>query len=246
VTPIGVGLSSGTLPAASASELARGVRLVSGCGADLRIGKGHGWERDGVGAGLATLAAAGLEVFFTGIGMWLGGRPDARREHDELVQAPPGPVKVFCRSQPDAGAVREQLATAAALHRELWIEIHEGGPGAVELTRLAARTGIGIVLDLLGLLRTGGATAAQLDAMAPHVDAVQVKGVEVGADGVRHRALRPGDLDVVLRVLRSGRVRAVTLESRAGRPERDMKVITEVLCPAVGRTPVPPTREERA
>ncbi|QYC44239.1 hypothetical protein Nocox_33345 [Nonomuraea coxensis DSM 45129] len=217
MTPLG--LSSGSLPHATAADLAAAVLGHGGSGLDLRIGKGHAWERDGVERGLRAIAAAGAEVFFTGVGARLGD-PAA-----ELAEAPPAwPVKVFCVERPDPGLVAEQAAG-----RELWVETHAGGPDVTTLIDLAERTGVGLVLDVLGLAEIGGADRHRLAALAPHVRAAQVKGFHRTPQGTRHRPLEPRDLEPVLAVMERTSLRCVTVESRAGNPGADLVLLATLL-----------------
>jgi hypothetical protein len=222
------------LPSAGAAELANAVLAAGGTGLDLRIGKGHGWERDGVPAGLDQIAAVGVDVFFLGVGWRLGdpaGWPVGERDLD----APPRgyPVKVFCVADPDSVLVDEQLAAAAAAGVEPWVETHGGGPDVRGLLDLTARTGVGVLVDLLGLAEIGGASPAQLRSLAPSVRAAQVKGVVHTAGGTRHRPLVPEDLTDLLYLLQTVPLRAVTVESRAGTPDADLAVLAHALDAAV-------------
>jgi hypothetical protein len=223
MTPLAIGFSSGTLPQSSAVEFAETVVDLGGRGVDLRIGKGQRWEQEGVAAGLRDIAAAGLEVFFTGVG-WRLGDPDL------VVEAAAGvpvtwPVKVFCVPKPDIALITDQLAAAADAGLRLWVETHAGGPSVAGLIAIAEATGVGIVLDTLGLAEIGGMADGQLADVAPHVRAAQVKGVRRTADGTRHRPLRNEDLDIVEQIAQFGALSAITVESRAGTPRADMAVL---------------------
>jgi len=219
-----LGYSSGTLPEAGPEELARAVLLAGGTGVDLRIGKGHGWERDGVRPGIDRIRRTGAEVFFVGVG-WRLGDP----AHWPLVEEPvPAeyPVKVFCVEHPDPALVAEQLAAAAEARLQPWVETHAGGPDVPGLIDITERTGVGILVDLLGLAEIGGADRAQLRALAPFVRAAQVKGFRRTAQGTRHRPLAPHDLSYLLDL---GPLKAVTIESRAGTPDADLAVLAAEL-----------------
>jgi hypothetical protein len=223
MTPLAIGLSSGTLPRSSAAELAETVIDLGGRGVDLRIGKGQRWEQDGAAAGLRDILAAGIEVFFTGVG-WRLGDPAL------VVDAAPDmpvtwPIKVFCVADPDLALVTDQVAAAADAGLRLWAETHAGGPSVAGLIRLADATGVGIVLDTLGLAEIGGMDHGQLADLAPHVRAAQVKGVLRTADGTRHRPLKNEDLDDIAQVAHFGVLRSVTVESRAGTPRADMAIL---------------------
>jgi hypothetical protein len=218
-----LGLSSGTAPRVSAAELAEMTTRGGGTAVDVRIGKGHAWENDGIRPGIADIEGAGVSVAFTGIG-WHMGNPESPAP-DEW---PPAkyPVKVFCVERPDQGLVAEQVAAAARSGVTLLIETHRGGPSAAQLARLASASGVGVVADLLGLLETGSDEASLAD-LAPYVRAVQVKGVTPER---RHRPMVPQDLAPVRRLLSFGApVRAITVESRAGRPLDDLALLAETV-----------------
>ncbi|MEU2060330.1 hypothetical protein [Streptomyces sp. NPDC013455] len=231
-----LGYSSGTLPGAGPEELARAVLGAGGTGVDLRIGKGHGWERDGVRPGIDRILRTGADVFFVGVG-WHLGDPARWPVGEEAVPAE-YPVKVFCVQRPDPALVTEQLAAAAEAGLRPWVETHAGGPDTAGLIDLADRTGVGVLVDLLGLAEIGGADRAQLRALAPFVRAAQVKGVLRTPQGTRHRPLAPHDLSDLSYLLGLGPLHAVTVESRAGTPDADLAVLAaELASPAAERAP---------
>ncbi len=223
---VGTGLSSGTMPSSSAAELAALTGAAGGTGVDLRAGKGHGWERHGIDEGIAAVLGAGLSVYFLGLGLRLGERGV---RFDSIHPAVAVPIKVFCVEEPDPALIDAQCVEAAERGIELLVETHHGGPDAARLLELAERTGIGVVLDLLGLARIGGASRTRLRELAPHVRAVQVKGFESPENGWRHRPLKSSDLDQVRQILADGApVRAITVESRAGTPRRDLALVQQL------------------
>ena len=228
--PPSLGLSSASMPAASSAELAATTLRGGGNAVDLRIGKGHGWEASGVSDGIAAAHDAGVRVAFVGTG-WVLGRPG----HELRLPGAEGiPVKVFLDADPDVAVLEEQAGTAEALGLPLWAETHRGGPCPAQLARLAAGYGIGVVVDLLGLYETSGGQDVDdgaLAALAPHVRAVQVKGFSGGPNNrPRHRPLSGTDLDVVLRLLDAGAsVASITVESRAGTPVNDLRLLAGVL-----------------
>ncbi|MGK8509987.1 hypothetical protein ACRS5S_18710 [Nocardia asiatica] len=214
------------MPESSAAELAASTSAAGGAGVDLRAGKGHGWERHGIDEGVAAVLAAGLSIYFLGSGVRLGER---ELHWDSIRPAIAVPIKVFCVAEPDPALVAAQCAAAAEQGIELLVEAHEGGPDVVRLTELAEHTGVGVVLDLLGLARIGGASRTQLRELAPHVRAVQVKGFEPPENGWRHRPLQSSDLDQVRQIVADGApVRAITVESRAGTPRQDLAVVEQL------------------
>ncbi|WP_280265305.1 hypothetical protein [Nocardia wallacei] len=220
---IGVGLSSGSASTESALGLAEVTLSAGGAGVDLRIGKGHGWEREGISHGISTLTDLGLSVYFFGIGMYLG-KPGIG--FDSIPAMDRVPVKVFCVEEPDKHVVAEQCAAAARQGVELLVETHLGGPNIPRLIELAEQTGIGIVLDLLGLAAISDPDPGLLRGLAPHVRAGQVKGFVATDDGWLHRPLVSADLDPIRQILASGApIRAITVESRAGTPSRDIALV---------------------
>ncbi|MEV4476935.1 hypothetical protein [Nonomuraea sp. NPDC049504] len=239
-----LGLSSGSLPDAGAAELAAATALAGGGTVDLRAGKGHAWERDGIARGIRQVTAAGVEVAFVGCGARAGrtkvgcgaraGETEAGcggRGGDVGLELPVTghPVKVFCVPEPDPATLAGQVRAAADQGVALWVETHQGGPSCRRLAQLAEVTGIGVVVDLLGVAATGGADAATLARLAPHVRAVQVKGFRRDAAGAyRHRALRAADLEPVEALLSSGApIRAITVESRAGTAVDDLRMLAK-------------------
>ncbi len=240
---LAIGFSSGTLPQAGAAELAMAVRAAGGTGVDLRIGKGHSWQREGVRAGLAAIQAAGIQVFFTGVG-WRLGDPSGWPACSADAEQPPAeyPVKVFCAADPDPRLVTAQLAAARAAGLVPWVETHDGGPAVPDLIRVAERTGVGVVVDLRGLAEIGGAEPRLLADLAPFVQAAQVKGVLRTPGGTRHRPLVPDDLAILLDLIPLAPIRAVTVESRAGTPDADLAVLANALdslSVTTRRTPLP-------
>lgn len=217
-----VGLSSGSCPGLSAAELAALVRDAGGSVVDLRIGKRHRWEADGTAEAFACLRRAGVGIAFVGLG-WRVGDPG----EPEPPDWPPAalPAKVFCAARPDARLVATQVSEAARRGVPLLAEIHRGGPSGQELARLAGRSGIGLVVDTLGLAETGSGRSV-LPELAPYVRAVQVKGF--GPDR-RHRRLTEADLAPVHALLELGApIRTVTVETRAGTHLDDLALLRAV------------------
>jgi hypothetical protein len=184
-------------------------------------------------------------VFFFGLG-WRLGDPHGwpRATADEGLPPAGWPVKVFCAADPDPVLVAEQLAVAAAAGLEPWVETHAGGPDVRGLLELAERSGAGVVLDLLGLAEIGGASTAQLRALAPFIRAAQVKGVHRAEPGIRHRPLAPADLAGLLSVLHLAPLRAVTVESRAGTHDADLVVLADAMRAAVPKSVIPIPSQE--
>ncbi|MFD4660387.1 hypothetical protein ACFWP2_32755 [Kitasatospora sp. NPDC058444] len=214
-----VGLSSGSAAGLGATELARLVRSLGGTAVDVRAGKGHGWQREG----LAGLRAAGVEVCFVGVGTVLGD--GAALTEDERAHLEPGlPVKVFAA----AGCLAaDRIGTTLAQVRELselvggpelvLVETHHGYAPVPELVELAERAGSRVLLDTMGLARIHPDPVAAAATLAPWTSYAQVKGFDWSApDTSRHRPLAAScaaDTRAVLTA--AGALRAVTVESKA-------------------------------
>ncbi|MEU9016623.1 hypothetical protein [Actinomadura sp. NPDC048394] len=209
-----LGLSSGSAPGLDAPEFAALVRRAGGTVADLRAGKGHRWEEQGL-AGLC-----GLPVSFVGISVTLG-RPG--RDGEAAERFPGESVKVFAAPgalDADATAGQMRALTADRKPEQVLVETHRGGAGPDELVRLCERYGCRLVLDNLGLDDIAADFRGALGDLAPLTAAVQVKGFEPDR---AHRPLTEGDLGW-LAAFRNARV-DVTVESRAGTPHQDLRVL---------------------
>ncbi|WP_084963706.1 hypothetical protein [Thermoactinospora rubra] len=213
-----LGLSSGTVPAMTAAELAAFTRSLGGTVVDLRAGKGHAWERDGVAA------LGGLAVAFVGLSVVLGEDPEQPAAVSDIARRFEGlPVKVFAaRGASASRRAREQLAalTGTRTAADVLVETHRGGAGPKELAELCSRHGTRLVIDNLGLHEISRDVEADLAYLAPLARAVQVKGF--GAGG-RHRPLAEEDLSWSHLFAEVGV--DVTVESRAGTPEHDLSVL---------------------
>lgn len=209
-----LGLSSGSAPGLDAPEFAALVRRAGGTVADLRAGKGHRWEEQGL-AGLC-----GLPVSFVGISVTLG-RPG--RDGEAAERFPGESVKVFAAPgalDAEATAGQMRALTADRKPEQVLVETHRGGAGPDELVRLCERYGCRLVLDNLGLDDIAADFRGALGDLAPLTAAVQVKGFEPDR---AHRPLTEGDLGW-LAAFRNARV-DVTVESRAGTPHQDLRVL---------------------
>jgi hypothetical protein len=211
-----LGLSSGSAPWLDAPGLAALVRQAGGTVADLRAGKGHRWEDQGI-EGLG-----GLAVSFVGVSVTLG---EATRGPGAGAASrfPGESIKVFAaQGALDADATGEQVR-ALTRDREpgqLLIETHRGGAAPEELVTLCERYGCRLVVDNLGLHEIAGDFTGALRYLAPLTAAVQVKGFDTSR---AHRPLAEEDLGW-LKVFRTARV-DITVESRAGTPHQDLTVL---------------------
>lgn len=226
------GLSSGSLPRASARELIAALHGLGLSVVDLRLGKRHGWEADG----LAVFTDAGVQIAFVGLSVTLGegdallcGLAD---ELKSLLANFPGlPVKVFASAEldaPDSAAwelAARQLGVLAAVSggRPL-VETHHGYAGLAALDRLCSAHGCSLLLDVGGFLRLTGGFADPRAVVAAHATAAQVKGVSP-ADPGTHRPLSELP-DAAWALLNSvPRDAPVTIESKSGTLARDVAAL---------------------
>jgi hypothetical protein len=188
-----LGLSSGSLPDADAGALLETVGRLGLDSVDLRWGKGHRWEPDG----LAPFEAAGIRVVFLGVSVVLGAdRPlDALRDWAAVLDGRRLPLKVFASAEldgDDATAWHRAEEQIAALTRcsgvAPLVETHHGYAGLPALESLCSRLGCRAVLDIGGFFRLTGGFGDPVGLVAQHVAAAQVKGFRVDDPG-RHRAL---------------------------------------------------------
>jgi hypothetical protein len=230
----GVGFSSGSCPGLSTTGL---VELAGRLGVDvvdLRAGKGHGWEAQGV----EPLRAAGVRVAFVGVSLVLGrpGQQPARRLSELDARGAGGlPVKVFADAALDTDPAARELARRQV--RELGsvpvlVETHHGYASVAALARLCDETGCRVLLDTLGLTRVhGGLTGAEV--LRRYVVAAQVKGYPpADPAGGRHLPLRamPAEHIAQVRDLLPPNV-PVLVESRAGGLADDLAVLRGWLAP---------------
>jgi hypothetical protein len=206
-----LGLSSASAPHATAFELAESVRRTGGSVVDLRAGRDHRWEVDGIDA------LGEVEVSFVGLSVTLG-LPE--QPMDGGSRFPGLPTKVFAArgsaAEPRTAAQLDLLGADRAPDQVL-IETHHGCAEPEELLTLCIRHGCRMVLDVLGLSRISDDFQTDVQRLAPHVAAAQVKGFD--PQSFRHRALNDHDLDWL--ELLPDRL-DITVESRAGDPLRDL------------------------
>jgi hypothetical protein len=214
-----VGLSSGSAAGLGATELAGLVRSLGGTAVDVRAGKGHGWQREG----LAGLRAAGVRVCFVGVGAVLG-RGESLAEEERAHLEPGLPVKVFaaagCLAAGRAETTLAQIRELAALvggPEQVLVETHHGYAPVPELAELCERAGTRVLLDTMGLARIHPDPAAAAAQLAPWIPYAQVKGFDWDAPGTsRHLPLASSCAAVTRAVLAAaGALRAVTVESKA-------------------------------
>lgn len=235
-----IGLSSGTAPELSATELIKMVRKGGGDTVDLRAGKGYRWEKEG----LKPFIDARIRIAFIGISVVLG---DKRWNENSLIQAASlfggHTLKVFAKK----GCMNEECRTFTKRQVQVLAEItggadrvlmetHHGFSAVDELLRLHEETGAHLLIDTLGLARITNNPIGDAIRLAPIVRAVQVKGFDWSKpDRSQHIPLSATDLEKTIAILRytAAHASAVTVETRAGSAVEDMvllhSLLTEIL-----------------
>ncbi|OKK12193.1 hypothetical protein AMK16_32040 [Streptomyces sp. CB00455] len=222
-----IGLSSGSAAHLDGPELARLTLSLGGTAVDVRAGKGHAWEADG----LAGLRRAGCEVCFVGIGDVLG-EAAASPGTGPLEQGLP--VKVFASAGCMAPGRRESTLRHIALLTSLvgessrvLVETHHGYASVPELVELCERAGTGILLDTMGLARIHPDPVVAAALLAPWTSYAQVKGFDWNApDTSRHQPLATSCAEPTRDVLSAaGPLRAVTVESKAPALAEDLALL---------------------
>ncbi|MCL6443037.1 MAG: hypothetical protein K6T83_06215 [Alicyclobacillus sp.] len=231
-----IGLSSGSAPELSAIDLIKLVYEGGGDTVDLRVGKGHRWEDDG----LQPFIDAGMQIAFIGISAVLG---DEHWDKDALKQAASGfvgyPLKVFakrgCMNEERRTFTKHQvhvLAEIAGGADRVLAETHHGFSEVDELLRLHEETGAHLLLDTMGLARITDDPIGDTVRLAPLVRAVQVKGFDWSKPGKsRHMPLSTTNLDKTAAILRhiAGRACTITVETKAGSAVEDLDVLNSLL-----------------
>ncbi|AUA17204.1 hypothetical protein GTZ89_14855 [Streptomyces sp. SID8382] len=224
------GLSSGSAPELPGAELAALVRRHGSHTVDLRFGKGHRWETDG----LAPFAEAGVDVAFIGVSVVLGG---SREEVlDSALDAPLRtgvPVKVFaapdCMAPDRLDTTRQQvdaLADQVGGVGNVLVETHYGGESPQTLAALHAETGVRLLLDTLGLARISPDPLVVAGGLSALVPAAQVKGFDwKNPRDTRHLPLAEtaGPTRTLLAAL--PQLARVTVETHAGSHVEDLSLI---------------------
>jgi hypothetical protein len=231
-----LGISSGSLPSLPATALAATVLRLGAGTVDLRWGKGHGWEVQG----LTPFDDAGVSIAFIGVSVVLGtGDPSLR----DLAPAralldgrPPVPFKVFAARDlddaGDTGARSRDLAGRQAAVLADWagapalVETHHGYASLSALGFLCSEFGCGLLLDVYGLHQLTGELRDEAATLRRWARAAQVKGFEPVAGG-RHLPLArmPAPAWALLGEL--PRHAPVTVESRAGAIDDDLSVLRQ-------------------
>lgn len=231
-----IGLSSGSMPDLTANELIQKLR-ETGCNTvDLRVGKGHRWEEDG----LTLLRQSGIDVAFIGISCTLG---DERFDKETLIKslAPYAdiPLKVFskpgCTTTQQIESTQEQvqvLASIAGGTDRIWVETHKGNCGVEELVRISELLGTRVLLDTLGLACISEDPIEAMTRLMQFVSGVQTKGFNWDNPlETMHVPLFKTDINktyLILQMLADTNC-SVTVETRSGSALEDIKVLQSLL-----------------
>jgi hypothetical protein len=241
MTPM-IGISSSSLPEASAPELlSSAAAMGAGC-VDLRAGRGQGWEPE------FDLIAKTLPVTFVGVGATLGAGVPAEPAPPDLMRAVIErgiALRLFAGPLDDAEGVR-RFAADVGLLRDAWgprlrlaVEPHTAAPTLAQLDEVLAEHGIGAVVDTLGLVRLGASLDASRAFLRRHAIAVQVKGLVLRDGAYRHTALSsaPTLTTWTAALIRDTQV-PITVETKAGTAAEDIRTLRRALQEQLS-TPVP-------
>lgn len=227
-----IGLSSGTMPKLSATELAKIVLDNGGNTVDLRTGKGHLWEAEG----LQPFRESGMHVAFIGLSVVLG---DERWNEKEILRAGSSfvgyPLRVFAKigSSEEAFSKHqvEILAELAGSPENVLLETHHGYSSIDELITLHKETEAHILLDTMGLARISTDPMGDSERISTLVRAVQVKGFDwAQPNESRHIPLVGPSLDKTITILQQMPANTpVTVETRTASGIEDMAILRSIL-----------------
>jgi hypothetical protein len=234
MTPL-VGLSSSSVPGLGARELVEKARQAGAECLDLRAQRGQAWE-----AGDFERLLDSMPVAFVGAGGRLGAGVDPSSLPAPLIPhlvARGIPLRLFSAPLEEPSAQDAFRADVQRI-RDVWgdglrlcVEVHDERPTLAQIDRELAATGVGVVLDSLGLARLGATRDDARKLVARYGVAVQVKGFVRTRDGYRHTSLasRPILLDEA-RELVHGSDLPVTVETKAGTWAQDVASLRSALC----------------
>ena len=230
--PIGIGVSTNSCPDLRGPEVAEAVLACGGNSVELRIGRGHGWEPDGVssvaatGVTVATIASSrtfGVDAIpgndedinqAVATGAWLRCFLDARYEsNDAFVNLAHAQVAEVQRALGDKSAVI--------------IEPHPGYASVCGVTKFCASTGASAVLDTLAIHQLGITMPLALFELGKATRSLHVKGFDRSDCEWRHRALAPGDLPDPATLAPAPNLAVVVVETRAGSQWRDLRLLSK-------------------
>ncbi|MNW37154.1 hypothetical protein D3C74_141880 [compost metagenome] len=231
-----IGLSSGSLPDLSANEL---IKKLSGTGCntvDLRVGKGHRWEEEGI----TPFREAGIEIAFIGISFTLG---DDRFDKETLIKSivpyTDIPIKVFskpgCTTTQQIELTQEQvqvLASIAGGMDRVWVETHKGNCCVEELVRLSELLGTRVLLDTLGLACISNDPLEATTSLKRFISGVQTKGFNWdNPSETMHVPLSETDINKTYHILQMlmDTNYSVTVETRSGSALKDIMVLQSLL-----------------
>jgi hypothetical protein len=232
MTPL-IGVSSSSMPWASAPELLRAAAAMGAECVDLRADRGQGWEPE------FDLIANTLPVAFVGAGARLGaGVPNAplpRPLMRALLERGIA-LRLFIDPLDDVAAL-SRVADDVDRLRGTWgpdlrlaVELHDAAPTLLRLEEVLVAHWIGVVLDTLGLVRLRAGLGEARRFVHGHAVAVQVKGLALRDSAHRHVALAaaPRLAAWTAALVADARV-PVTVETKAGTAEEDIRTLRRAI-----------------
>lgn len=226
-----VAVSTSSCPRLGAVELAEAVLANGGEGVELRVGRGHEWEREG---GL-TVAAAGVAVTGIASSRALGAETAPEDEVDVGLAALIG-TRLRCFLDPRCGDDREAARRAESqvtrVQRALGaadavvVEPHPGYASLPGVAAFCAKTGAEAVIDTYALQLLGVEAGGAFSELGRATRVLHVKGFERGGErGWRHRPLRPEDLPDARALAHAPKLAALVLETKTPLPWPDLRVL---------------------
>ncbi|WP_328783191.1 hypothetical protein OIE52_16280 [Streptomyces canus] len=228
-----IGISSSSMPEASATGLLSGASAMGAECVDLRAGRDQGWEPE------FDLIAGTLPVAFVGVGATLGAGVPADPAPPALMRAVIErgiPLRLFAAPLDDTAAVR-RFADDVRLLRDTWgpelrlaVEPHTAAPTLAQLDEALGEHRIGAVVDTLGMARLGATLDDSRAFLLRHAIAVQVKGLVRHQGGYRHTALGHAPTLTAWTAALIGDVPLpVTVETKAGTAAEDIRTLRRAL-----------------
>lgn len=228
---LSLGVSTSSCPELRACELAEAILASGGDSVELRIGRGHGWESDGVLA----LATAGVTVTTIASSRSFGSDvlPDSEEDinHAKSIGAR---LRCFLDAgyEGDQDTIRRAHLQVVAVQRSLGyngsvvIEPHPGRASALGVSAFCAHTGASAVLDTFALQRLGIAMPQAFSTLGGATQVLHVKGFVQDEDRRwSHRALAPSDLPDLTALGHAPELAAVVVETKAGSHWRDLRLL---------------------
>ncbi|TYR78262.1 hypothetical protein FZC66_20065 [Priestia megaterium] len=176
-----IGLSSGSVPSLNSEEIIELLDRLKGSVVDLRIGKGHAWEQQG----LCPFKNSKIKIGFIGLSTVLGDESwDSCRiqRHAEVYQG--YPLKVFARKdciKNNLSLVEKQvqcLTNIAGNVKDIYVETHYGYASISDHVDLYEEMGISTLLDIMGLAKISQDPINDSKKISEFTYGVQTKGFD--------------------------------------------------------------------